>query len=161
MLTTEVGQNPKEELELLRKIEGIGSTPDLRAMLHRLLNEGLEIAEYDRGDIRLLDKSSGELVLWTSLGPYTNFEPKRISAEEGISGRALRDRRPCAVPDVQRDADYMSLLKKYEGTDYAKFLSSFRSAVKVPILGSDGPIGVFCAHSPDVNTVADNKITSP
>jgi len=150
--------NEHEELDLFRRIEGIGSSLDLQAVLDRLLAEGLKTADYDRGDIRLLDRNSGELVLWSKQGQLTSLEPKRVSANEGISGRALREVKPQTVPDVQCDADYLSLLEKYKGTEYERFLRSFRSAVKVPILGSDGPIGVFCAHSPGVNTFSDDKV---
>jgi len=157
MLSVEMSE--REELELFRRIDRIGSSLDLRQVLGCLLAEGLKIAEYDRGDIRLLDRNTGELVLWGSQGPLTSFEPKRVSAQEGISGRALRGREPLTVPDVRLDLDYLALLAKYEGTDYAKFLRSFRSAVKVPILGPDGPIGVFCAHSPEVNTLSDETLS--
>lgn len=153
-----IDMDQSEELDLFRRIDGIGCSLDLREVLDRLLTEGLKIAEYDRGDIRLLDRNTGELVLWSSQGPLTTYEPKRVSAQEGISGRALRSREPQTVPDVHEDPDYISLLQKYEGTDYAKFLRSFRSAVKVPILGSDGAIGIFCAHSPKVNTLSEEKI---
>jgi transcriptional regulator with GAF, ATPase, and Fis domain len=153
-----IDMDQSEELDLFRRIDGIGCSLDLREVLDRLLTEGLKIAEYDRGDIRLIDRNTGELVLWSSLGPLTTFEPKRVSAQEGISGRALRSREPLTVPNVHQDPDYISLLEKYEGTDYAKFLRSFRSAVKVPILGSDGAIGIFCAHSPDVNTLSEEKV---
>jgi transcriptional regulator with GAF, ATPase, and Fis domain len=141
------------DVDLLLKIgERIGSTLELGAVLEVVLDAGREITGCDRADIRLLDAESGELVLVQRQGAMTEFEPERVSAADGISARALVEMRTQWVPDVQLDDDYRNLLLKYpENTDYGKFLRSFRATVKVPILGPDRAIGVFCGHSSTVN----------
>ena len=69
---------------------------------------------------------------------------------EGVSGRAVRDRRPVTVLDVTKDRDY-----KYPGVARAEGL---KSLISVPMIAKDRVIGVLNCYTTEEHEFAPDEI---
>ena len=101
--------------------------------------------------IMLLDQPSGELriVATQSLSEqYRRKPPLRLG--QSVSGRAVQDRRPIAVPDVTQDPDYM-----YPDLARKEGLSSLLS---VPMLMREKAIGVINSYTSIPHTFSPDEV---
>lgn len=90
--------------------------------------------------IILLDQPTGELriVATQSLSEQYRLKPP-MKVGQGISGRAVQERRPVIVPDVTRERDYMyPEMARKEG---------LRSLLCVPMLVRDKAVGVINSYT--------------
>lgn len=90
--------------------------------------------------IILLDQPTGELriVATQSLSEQYRLKPP-MKVGQGISGRAVQERRPVIVPDVTRERDYMyPEMARKEG---------LRSLLCVPMLVRDKAVGVINCYT--------------
>lgn len=169
MATTSVGPFPQVEQVLHAELTALDTILDIDAKLsaihepHRvlecILKEGLKIIGGDRGEIWTYNGPSDELELACAQGPLSEYLPKNMPANVGISGRAIREQRPQRVADVQEDPDYLKLCEQYPAdTDYGRFLRGFRSTVKIPLLANSSVMGLFCAHSPSINDFPESTM---
>lgn len=86
--------------------------------------------------LRLLDESTGELVLAASLGLSDYSKPVRLG--ESIIGKAVQERRPYAVPDISNSP--------YKNSEFAK-KHGLRSLLSVPLILRDRAVGGVTVYS--------------
>lgn len=119
----------------------------LRGILHWAITL---IGGANLGEIRLLDKSSNELVVSAWQGKKIEKEYERITLGKGITGWVAEHKESRLVPDVKKDAHYLPIL---DGTG---------SEIAVPMLkirdGEDELIGVLNIEHPRVNAFTEDDL---
>lgn len=88
----------------------------------------------------------GGMRFYSWIGYDVAPSPRFWSASDGIAGRVLRSGRPALVPDVNLDPDYVPLQ------------TGIRSELCVPLLSSNGVIGVLNVESDAVEPLDDNDL---
>lgn len=169
MATTSFGPSPQVEQALHAELEALDTILDIDAKLsaihepHRvlecILQEGLKIIGGDRGEIWTYNAQFDELELACAQGALAECLPARRLANVGISGRAIRNKQPQMVPDIQEDQDYLKLCEQHPAdTPYGAFLRGCRSTVQIPLLANGSVIGLFCATSPSINNFPESAM---
>jgi PAS domain S-box-containing protein len=101
-----------EELEILNKVaRSVTSTLDLDEALRRGLLTLMDIRDFDRVNILLLDQAHGELRLHPALTESDAFPPRASTCtpiDKGITGWVAQNRKPLRVPDVRQEERYVA-----------------------------------------------------
>ncbi len=127
-----------DELEALRKVgEAVSSTLDLDEVLATIATHAVELSGTDGGSIMEYDESERRFlvrsVYRTPAEVVERLQDARIDIDATLVGRAARERRPIAVPDLSAvDLDpHLRIL----------FDDGWRSLVAVPMLREDRIVG--------------------
>jgi len=144
-----------EELE--RRVEAQRSLGEIAArisairdpgdVLQRTLDEAVRLLDADGGRIELLAESGG--LHWAfghsaiDLPIERDEEVDPVQLDEGVSGRAVRERR------VIRTGDYLAdeAFTHAEAPDRYIRQHGIRSVMSAPLIGEDGAIGSLTVHS--------------
>jgi len=134
-------QDPVEhELEIvLRTTQLAKECETLSELLHAYLEHSLSVVGAESGTIQLLDSSTGKLVVRATMGDIQQRKYQRIALDQGITGRAAREKRIVYVPDVSTDPDYLG------------FFGETRSELAVPLLVNGDLLGVLNAEHSQVD----------
>jgi len=129
----------------------IASSPYVEEILQLLVNVTAQQFDYRVCTVRLLDEARGELVLRATQAPAKAYQRKRaIKLGESIAGRAIDERRPVIVRDVQVEADYI-------GHDLA-VEQGLRSMICVPLTLQDKAVGVLSCYTSEVRDFTQDEI---
>jgi PAS domain S-box-containing protein len=156
-----------EELE--RRIEAQRSLGSIAARITAIRDPGDVLQRTLDEAVRLLDADGGRIELVSEEGslhwafghsaidlPIERGVAEESSDDEGVSGRAVADRR------VVRTGDYLSdsAFKHAEASDRYIRQHGIRSVMSAPLIGEDGAIGSLTVHSqgPDAFDGADAEL---
>ena len=144
-----------EELE--RRIEAQRSLGEIAAritairdpgdVLQRTLDEAVRLLDADGGRIELLAESGG--LHWAfghsaiDLPIERDEEVDPVELDEGVSGRAVRERRVIRTGDYLADETFTHA----EAPDRYIRQHGIRSVMSAPLIGEDGAIGSLTVHS--------------
>lgn len=129
----------------------IADSPYLEEILQLLVHLTAQQFNYRVCTVRLLDESRGELVLRATQAPAKSYARKRaIALGESIAGRAMAEKRPIIIRDVQSDPDYV-------GHDLAAE-QGLRSMICVPLTIHDRAVGVMSCYTDHVRFFAADEI---
>jgi len=143
----EAEQRARHELEVLNEMDkAISSTLELDQVLQLILDQGLQLVKAPTGNIMLFDKVKSDLWMAVERGVAEEHKGARQSLEQGVVGRAARERRTLMVGDVTEDPwDKI----------YLQFIPNIRSELAVPMLQDDRLIGVINAESPEMGAFGE------
>jgi two-component sensor histidine kinase len=131
----------------------MADSPYLEEILQLLVSLTAQQFGYRVVTVRLLDDSRKELVLRATQAPARAYQRKRaIKLGESIAGRAIGERSPVIVPDVQLEADYI-------GHDLAAE-QGLRSMICVPLIIQERPVGVMSCYTTELHEFTEAEVSA-
>jgi len=140
------------ELEFFWKIsESVVSGRYLKEILHLIVTMTAEIMGSKICSILLLDEKKQELSIEATQAMSQEYVKKpNLKVGEGVSGRAVKERRPIVVPDITKD-------KQYRFPDIAK-KEKVVSLLCVPMMIGDRVIGVINVYTTERRVFGDAEV---
>jgi PAS domain S-box-containing protein len=125
------------------------SVRDPSAVLVQTLTAAVRLLRADGGQIGMVDTDADGVVRWGdghslargTLTPFTAEDHTRI--DDGVSGRALRERRPSWTDDYLADTTF----PHDPATDRVCRELGIRSVISAPLIGEEGAIGAIGVFS--------------
>ena len=111
--------------------QAVLSTFDWDGVLQQILVVVRDYFHVYEAAILLPDEKTRELHIGSHLGPHKEQEKTRVPMGSGITGAALREKRPIYVADVSRDARYICTIP------------STRCELAIPLMSGDEVLGVL------------------
>jgi two-component sensor histidine kinase len=129
----------------------IASSPYVEEILQLLVNLTAQQFNYKVCTVRLLDERNNELVLRATQAPAKAYQRKRaIKLGESIAGRAIDEKRPIIVSNVQTEDDYI-------GHDLA-IEQGLQSMICIPLLIQDRTVGVLSCYTGECRDFTPDEI---
>ncbi len=127
-----------QQLSILNVItRQLTSTLDLQPLLKSILENAVNILNCEAGSLFLVDEQTDELIFQVTVGPVaSNLAGQRLPAGSGFVGKAVTNRQPVIVNDVQGSATWNAATDKQTG-----FIT--RAILAVPMEVKDRVIGVI------------------
>jgi GAF domain-containing protein/CheY-like chemotaxis protein len=134
--TSEKLEQKVAELQTVGEINQlITSTLNLGEVLPLILDKAMELVNVQHGVLQLIDDETGELVIQSRKGlALVPLDRPRLKLGEGITGKAVQERRSIVVHDVTRPP-WRDI--------YVEFWPGTRSELAVPLLIGERCIGVL------------------
>jgi phosphoserine phosphatase RsbU/P len=115
----------------------LNTTLELDTLLHRVAEVVKRVIDYEVFAILLLNDRTQELRFRFQIGHRPEVAAKiRVKIGEGVTGRAVKERRSILVNDVTREAEYI------------KAVAHVRSELAVPLITKNRVIGVIDIEAP-------------
>jgi sigma-B regulation protein RsbU (phosphoserine phosphatase) len=115
----------------------LNTTLDLNTLLHRVAEVVKRVIDYEVFAILLLNERTQELRFRFQIGHRPEVAEKiRVKIGEGLTGRAVQERRAILVNDVTKD------------TGYIQAVAHVRSELAVPLITKNRVIGVIDIEAP-------------
>jgi len=115
----------------------LNTTLELDTLLHRVAEVVKRVIDYEVFAILLLNERTQELRFRFQIGHVPEVAEKiRVKVGEGVTGRAVKERRVILVNDVAQERDYIQALPQV------------RSEVAVPLITKNRVIGVIDIEAP-------------
>ena len=129
---------PTEELNLLHRItQIIGSTLDLRTILHEIVVLVSGLTKADACFVYLHEPAQRSLVLSASKTPHPGeIDQLRLQMGEGLTGWVAEHKKPLAIPQKAHEDHRFKFFHTLPEDTFESFLS-------VPILVKDNVVGVI------------------
>lgn len=125
------------EALLVEVSDVLNTTLELDTLLQRVAEVVKRVIDYEVFAILLLNERTQELRFRFQIGHRPEIAQKiRIKIGEGVTGRAVKERRAILVNDVTRE------------TEYIKAVSHVRSELAVPLITKNRVIGVIDIEAP-------------
>ncbi len=129
----------------------ISTSPYVEEILQVLVNLTAQQFDYKVCTVRLLDERNNELVLRATQAPAKAYQRKRaIKLGESIAGRAIDEKKPIIVADVQVEDDYI-------GHDLAAE-QGLRSMICIPLMIQDRTVGVLSCYTGECRDFSPDEI---
>jgi len=131
-----------KELSALYEVgKSVTSSLHLDEVLKLITRKAVKIMNASSCSLRLLDDSGGELTLRCAYGLNNSFfkVKKSLKVGESIAGRVVKEGKPYAINDLQKDRHY-----KYPHLAKQKGL---RSLLTVPLIQKNRTIGVLSIYN--------------
>jgi HD-GYP domain-containing protein (c-di-GMP phosphodiesterase class II) len=124
-------------IEVVRRATQIANDADLETLLARTLDLFVQVARAEAGTLYLYDQQTDELVFHVVHGDRQSagLAGRRIPADRGVAGAALRSGQPIFVPDVLADARWDRTTGELSGM-------KLRTMYCLPLLAAGQPVGV-------------------
>jgi GAF domain-containing protein len=155
--------NAVEEVkgEALARLVELGSrlsrTRELKEGLQEILLAVIELMSSIKGNIQLLDRERGRLIIVAQHGfdrDFLNTFHEVSALDDTACGRALRLRRSIVIQDTENDAGYAPFRAAARAAGY-------RAVVSAPILaGGSLPLGMVSTHFRSPHQAPDPEKTS-
>jgi GAF domain-containing protein len=147
-LIQRIQQQRGVQIEAMKEISRAITTPlRQRLVLKGILRWAINlIGRANLGEIRLLDKSTNELVVEAWHGKRIKREYRRIPVGKGITGWVAEHKQSQLVPNVKENGHYLPIL---DGTG---------SEIAVPMLKNNELIGVLNIEHPRVNAFTKDDL---
>src|SRR5579864_8999007 len=111
--------------------QAVLSTFDLDGVLQQILTVSRDYFHVPDAAIFLEDEKTKELYIGCRLGGHAGENTIRLPAGSGITGAAVREKRPIYVADVSQDPRYI------------RSRESIRSELAIPLMSGDNVLGVL------------------
>src|SRR5690348_14560743 len=132
MVTSASPQRVDVESLLLEVSDVLNTTLDLDTLLQRVAEVVKRVIDYEIFSILLLNERSQELRFRFQIGHVPEIAERiRVKVGEGVTGRAVKERRAILVDDVNKDSHYIEAVPRV------------RSELAVPLILKNKAIGVM------------------
>jgi GAF domain-containing protein/nitrogen-specific signal transduction histidine kinase len=139
-LFEETQRRARETQALLRAGHAVNQSLDVGETVRLILNQAREVLEVQSCGLFTLDAASGELTATASLDlPAEDLHAIRLHVGEGITGVAVKERRPMQTTDLYRDPRVR----------YPQ--AGLRSMLAAPLIVGDQAIGALTVLRTDVH----------
>lgn len=140
------------KLDALSEVaRSLTESPYLEEVLQLLVNLTAKRFNYRVVTVRLLDAERGELILRATQATNKAYQRKRaIKLGESIAGKAILQRQPVFIDDVQHEDDYI-------GHDLAEE-QGLRSMICVPLIVQGRPVGVMSCYTGEIRQFGEDEI---
>jgi PAS domain S-box-containing protein len=143
-----------EELRALGEVsQAVNSTLDLETVLTTIVTKATQLSSTETGAIYVFDDASREFRLRATYGMDDNIvaaiRDRHIHIGETVIGRAVEQRIPIQVPDIQSDPSVVLDVIVRAG---------FRALLTVPLLGGDRIVGALVVRRKEPGEFAKNTI---
>jgi GAF domain-containing protein len=139
-LFEETQRRARETQALLRAGHAVNQSLDVSETVRLILHQAREVLEVQSCGLFTLDATTGELVATASLDlPAEDLHAIRLQVGEGITGIAVKERRPAQTADLYRDPRVR----------YPQ--SGLRSMLAAPLIVGDQAIGALTVLRTDVH----------
>lgn len=138
-MTTVPAVSPRVDVEslLVEVSDVLNTTLDLDTLLHRVAEVVKRVIDYEVFAILLLNERTQELRFRFSIGHMREVAEKaRVKVGQGVTGRAVQERRAILVNDVTQDTAYIAAMPHV------------RSELAVPLITKNRVIGVIDIEAP-------------
>jgi sigma-B regulation protein RsbU (phosphoserine phosphatase) len=125
---------PRVDVEalLIEVADVLNTTLDLNTLLQRVAEVVKRVIDYEIFSILLLNERTQELRFRFQIGHLPEVADRiRVKVGEGVTGRAVKERRPILVDDVSKETQYIEALPRV------------RSELAVPLITKNKAIGVI------------------
>jgi signal transduction protein with GAF and PtsI domain len=150
-LVDEMRRKAKQIETLSAVSRTISSNRYIEEILHLIATMTAEMMNSKICSILLLDEQKQELEIAATQSLSEAYRSKpNLKVGQSIIGRAVKEKRPIAVPNVQREKDYMyPEIAKKEG---------LRSLLVVPMMVKDRVIGVINSYTSQEHSFSEEEI---
>ncbi len=132
MATTTPPQRVDVESLLIEVADVLNTTLDLDTLLQRVAEVVKRVIDYEIFSILLLNERAQELRFRFQIGHLPEVAERiRVKVGEGVTGRAVKERRAILVDDVRHETEYIEALPRV------------RSELAVPLINKNRVIGVM------------------
>jgi PAS domain S-box-containing protein len=143
-----------EELRALGDVsQAVNSTLDLETVLTTIVTKATQLSSTETGAIYVFDDASREFRLRATYGMDDNIVAaigdRHIHIGETVIGRAVEQRIPIQVPDIQSDPSAVLDVIVRAG---------FRALLTIPLLGGDRIVGALVVRRKEPGEFAKNTI---
>lgn len=125
---------PRMDVEalLIEVADVLNTTLDLNTLLQRVAEVVKRVIDYEIFSILLLNERSQELRFRFQIGHLPEVADRiRVKVGEGVTGRAVKERRSVLVDDVSKESEYIAAVPRV------------RSELAVPLIIKNKAIGVI------------------
>ncbi|HEY6305371.1 MAG TPA: GAF domain-containing protein [Candidatus Angelobacter sp.] len=132
MVTSAPTSRVDVEALLIEVADVLNTTLDLNTLLQRVAEVVKRVIDYEIFSILLLNERAQELRFRFQIGHLPEVAERiRVKVGEGVTGRAVKERRPILVDDVTQETHYIEALPRV------------RSELAVPLITKNKAIGVI------------------
>jgi sigma-B regulation protein RsbU (phosphoserine phosphatase) len=132
MVTTPTSQRVDVEALLIEVADVLNTTLDLDTLLQRVAEVVKRVIDYEIFSILLLNERRQELYFRFQIGHVPEVAERiRVKVGQGVTGRAVEERRAILVDDVSKDENYIEAVARV------------RSELAVPLITKNKVIGVI------------------
>lgn len=130
---------------LVEVSDALNTTLDLDTLLHRVAEVVKRVIDYEIFSILLLNDRTQELRFRFQIGYQPEVVEKiRVKVGQGVTGRAVAERRAILVNDVTKE------------TEYIEAVARVRSELAVPLITKNKVIGVIDIEAPEPGYFKEN-----
>ena len=132
MVTSPQSQRMDVESLLVEVADVLNTTLDLDTLLQRVAEVVKRVIDYEIFSILLLNERAQELRFRFQIGHLPEVAERiRVKVGEGVTGRAVKERRAILVDDVSKETDYIAAVPRVH------------SELAVPLINKNRVIGVM------------------
>src|SRR5215510_15631517 len=140
MATTTPPPRVDVEALLIEVADVLNTTLDLDTLLQRVAEVVKRVIDYEIFSILLLNERAQELRFRFQIGHLPEVAERiRVKVGEGVTGRAVKERRAMLVDDVTKETHYIAALPRV------------RSELAVPLITKNKVIGVIDLEASETN----------
>ncbi|HKN10871.1 MAG TPA: GAF domain-containing protein, partial [Pseudomonadota bacterium] len=143
-----------DELRALGEVsQAVNSTVDLETVLTTIVAKATQLSNTDAGAIYVFDESAQEFQLRATYGMddtiIAAIRDRHIRLGETAIGRAVEQRRPTQIPDVQKDpSSVLDVIVR----------AGFRAHLSVPLLATDRIVGALVVRRREPGEFSKNTV---
>jgi len=144
-----------EELRALGDVsQAVNSTIDLQTVLSTIVAKAVQLSGTEAGTIYVFDDESQEFKLRATYGMddglVTALRDRHIRMGETVIGRAVSQRRPVQIYDVQHDPSgpVLDVILR----------AGFRAHLTIPLLGADRIVGALVVRRKEAGEFSQNAV---
>jgi signal transduction histidine kinase len=151
--TRELSQSIGELRALGEVSQAVNSTVDLETVLTTIVAKATQLSNTEAGTIYVFDEAAQEFRLRATYGMddtiITAIRDRHIRIGETAIGRAVEQRRPIQIPDVQKEpSSVLDVIVR----------AGFRAHLSVPLLGTDRIVGALVVRRKQPGEFSKNTI---
>lgn len=149
-LYAESRRRAEENQALLNVQQAIMSDLNMDAVLQMIASEARRLTDVQRSVVLLLDQSGEELVVRHVAGEEgSDLVGKKLSVADSVSGRSMLAGKPVLITDMMTDE---------RATPETRQTTRYRSQISVPLITSDGPLGLIAVSDPEPNRLDEENV---